>query len=65
MGRQPRRTWEGGGFDELMHCDSARILWKFLYYTDHSMSSRHVLIFFAVVACAQGGVKYVTYGRKR
>ena len=35
-----------------------------VYFTEHSMPSWRVLISFAGVACAKGGVKNVTHGRK-
>lgn len=64
MGRQPSLIQGGGGFDALMRCDSAQIPDLTPYLTDHSMPSWRVLISFAAVACAKGGVKNVTYGRK-
>lgn len=64
MGRQPSLIQGGGGFDALMRCDSAQIPDLTPYLTDHSMPSWRVLISFAGVACAEGGVKNVTHGRK-
>lgn len=55
---------EGGGFDELMRCDSIRAPDTFSFFIERSMPSGHVLISFAGMACAKGGVKNVIYGRK-
>lgn len=52
MGRQTSFMQEGGGFDELMRCDSIQLPNMSLFFEDHSMPSGHVLISFAVVACA-------------
>lgn len=57
MGRQPSLIQGGGGFDALMRCDSAQIPDLTPYFTEHSMPSWRVLISFAGVACAKGGVK--------
>ena len=57
MGRQPSLIQGGGGFDALMRCYSAQIPGLTPYLTDHSMPSWRVLISFAGVACAKGGVK--------
>ena len=64
MGRQASLIQGGGGFDALMRCYSAQIPGLTPYLTDHSMPSWRVLISFAGVACAKGGVKNVTHGRK-
>ena len=63
MGRQPSLIQGGGGFDALMRCYSAQIPDLTPYFTEHSMPSWRVLISFAGVACAKGGVKNVTHGR--
>lgn len=64
MGRQPSLIQGGGGFDALMRCYSAQIPDLTPYFTEHSMPSWRVLISFAGVACAKGGVKNVTHGGK-
>ena len=64
MGRQPSLIQEGGGFDALMRYYSAQIPDLTPYFTEHSMPSWRVLISFDGVACAKGGVKNVTHGRK-
>lgn len=57
MGRQPSLIQGGGGFDALMRYYSAQIPDLTPYFTEHSMPSWRVLISFAGVACAKGGVK--------
>lgn len=53
---------EGGELDELMRRDSFRIPNTSPFFIIRSMPSGHVLISFAGMACAKGGVKNVIYG---
>ncbi|HCE47370.1 MAG TPA: hypothetical protein DEQ84_01600 [Prevotellaceae bacterium] len=55
---------EGGDSNELMRHALAQAYPRFSYNTEFSMPSRHVLISFARVACAEGGVKNVTHEHK-